>query len=235
MPLNLHSGAYSKRVYAPLLNAPEDPADANLEVFALMQSSNYMRQGLYAQKDGLWQAALPQVMVSEVFTQGFVADVYLGLNQVLVVDPSCIVFRNGELYSSLTLVGDDVFCVLTPTALELDSSEFVFLRASQNLSGHRVVKVVADGADYASASEPGDAALVVGITVGATLATDLAKIQTSGELIEPSWNWQLGPVFNDVDGQLTQVNPSTGYSLVVGIAAEPTKLLISLKSPIVLN
>lgn len=232
VPLTLHVGADSKRLYAPLLSAVPNE---DLEVMALAQSTNFMHQGLYVLKERLWQFILPQIMVSEVFTQGFAADIYLSLIGPLVVDPACIVYKNGVLFESQILEGDHLFCVLTPAAIDTTAAEFIFLKATRNLSGHRVVKAVDGGVDYASIVWPEDAQTVIGLTSGATLATQFAKIQISGELMEPSWNWQLGPVFNGVDGLLTQTNPSSGYSLVVGIAIEPTKILISLKQPIVLT
>lgn len=234
LPLNLHVGALSKRAYAPLLEAPA-PTDGAIEVFTMALSNNFMKQGLYALKDQLWQFILPQFMVSEVFTRGLIADVYIGLTSPVVVDPACTVFKNGVLYDSQVLDGNYVWCVLTPTELSLESDKFLYMVAAQNLSGHRVVKAVDGGVDYASIVWPDEAKTVIGLTVGATLQGQFAKIQISGELMEPSWNWQLGPVFNGVDGLLTQNNPSSGYSLVVGIAIEPTKLLISLKQPIVLT
>ena len=234
LPLVLHKGPASVRKYAPLLDAVPSN-DGEPEIFVLSHSNNFMSQGLYVLRGNVWQLILPQFMVSEVFTQGMTADVYLSLDLPLVVDPACLVFKNGVLVDTQILEGNYAFCVLTPTALSLESNEFLYLTAVQNLSGHRVVKAVDGGVAYASNTDAVDAPVVIGITTGATLASQFAKIQIMGELAEPSWNWQLGPVFNGVDGLLTQTNPSSGYSLIVGIAIEPTKLLISLKQPIVLT
>jgi len=41
------------------------------------------------------------------------------------------------------------------------------------------------------------------------------------------------PVFLSTNGLLTQVAPITGFLLILGVPTAPTKLLISIKQPIV--
>ena len=75
------------------------------------------------------------------------------------------------------------------------------------LSEHLVVKTVAGGAVApASSDQPCDAGLVLGIT--AASAGTPAQVATSGEIVEPTWPWQPGPVFLGLNGAPTQTPPA---------------------------
>jgi hypothetical protein len=77
---------------------------------------------------------------------------------------------------------------------------------------------------------------VLGMTTGAANALDLATIQTGGEITEPSWSWALNtPIFLGATGLLTQVQPVSGFSLVVAFPITQTKIFISLREPIILT
>jgi hypothetical protein len=108
--------------------------------------------------------------------------------------------------------------------------------ADGSISGHKVVKITTAGKiGYASSSEPGDAATVLGITMNAAADGDDVNVQNSGEMTEPTWNWIVGtPVFAGVDGALTQAPPTEGFQLVVGTATTATRIVISIKSAIIL-
>lgn len=104
------------------------------------------------------------------------------------------------------------------------------------LSGHRVVRPTTAGAvGYASSAIAMDANSALGITVGAALSGASIDVQAAGEMTEASWSWLPGlPVFLGLNGLLTQVPPSSGFQLVVGVAVTATKLAINIKQPIVL-
>ncbi len=105
------------------------------------------------------------------------------------------------------------------------------------LSGHRVMRGTGDGhVQYASSADVLDAPVVLGISTGAAADGAPISVQYAGEMIEPSWSWTPGlPIFCGVGGVLTQVNPSTGFSLVVGVASTPTVIVVGIKQPIVVN
>lgn len=231
LPLNVHIGSRSGRTYAPMLPSAA-LTDSGLAAYVLTATLGSLKQGLYILNGDDWQFAMPQPFLSEVLIRASEVDVYLGLDTPLNVGPTAVVYKNGILFESRTLHGRAVFCVISPQGIGETS---VFLKASQALSGHRVVKATDQGAVYASSSNVDDARSVVGISVEAAAPEQLIKIQTDGELSEPSWNWTIGmPIFNGVDGLLTQVAPSVGYILVVGIAIETSTILISIKQPLVL-
>jgi hypothetical protein len=107
--------------------------------------------------------------------------------------------------------------------------------AGQVISGHRVMKTSGGSAFYASASTPGDANLMLGISLNAAMIGDPVNIQYSGEIVEPSWAWIPDQViFCGVDGALTQTAPS-GVQTIVAVASAPTKIVINISRPIITN
>jgi hypothetical protein len=98
--------------------------------------------------------------------------------------------------------------------------------AAVALSGHRGVYIAADGVRYAS-NDAENARALAGVTLGAANAGESVQVQTSGEISEPSWTWIVEqPVYLGLNGALTQVPPSSGVQVVVGLAVAPTKLLV---------
>lgn len=232
LPLNMRNGTQEVKAYAPMLPSVA-LTDEGLSAYVLTRTLGALQQGLYVLSGGLWQFTMPQPILSDILIKGSVVSVYLGLATPLTVSPSSVVFKNGILFEPRVLEGGAVFCVLSPDG---QGETSVFLKAAQNLSGHRAVKATPAGADYASCDVADDANSLIGITTGAAVGGELAKIQTDGELSEPSWSWIVGkPLFCGLNGMLTQTSPVAGYSLIVGIAIEPSSILISVKQPIVLN
>lgn len=108
--------------------------------------------------------------------------------------------------------------------------------AAAALGGHRAVRLVAGKAAYANAAASGDANLVLGITTGAAVLDAPTTIQTAGPMTEPSWAWTPdAPVFCGPAGTLTQTPPTSGFSLVLGIALSAIQIHIGQKMPIALN
>jgi len=104
------------------------------------------------------------------------------------------------------------------------------------MSGHRMVVLDMDErAYYADCTNPDHAHRVIGMTRGAALEDAAVIIQTGGELTEPSWDWSMSfPVWLSTDGLLTQVIPTTGFSLIIGFPLTPTKIFIDLREPLIL-
>ncbi|MDN6885278.1 hypothetical protein QMO14_16860 [Variovorax sp. CAN2819] len=113
---------------------------------------------------------------------------------------------------------------------------YVEFPAAVPLGGHRAVRLLGGEAIYADHTVVADANVVLGITRGAAAAGALAQIQFGGLMTEPSWAWTPDqPVFVGLAGVLTQTPPTSGFSLIVGIATLPTQILIGAKAPIVLQ
>jgi hypothetical protein len=104
--------------------------------------------------------------------------------------------------------------------------------AGEALGGHRAVRHDADGemvyADPATAA----GAQVAGVTMAAAVMGDQASAQVAGELELAGWNWAEGPIYLGALGTLTQVAPTTGYLVVVGLAAGPDRMVVAPTAPI---
>lgn len=76
----------------------------------------------------------------------------------------------------------------------------------------------------------------LGITKTSALTGELVEVQVSGTLTEPAWTWTPSqPVFLSSNGNLTQIPPTTGQIIVLGIAPTSTKLFVDIKTPIWAN
>lgn len=113
---------------------------------------------------------------------------------------------------------------------------YVTFLASGPLGGHRAVRATfARHAQYSDNDDVAGAASVLGITLHAADAEAPVNVAASGEIVEPSWAWAVdAPIFVGGAGVLTQVPPTTGFQLVVGVATSPTSMLVSIKQPIIL-
>jgi len=113
--------------------------------------------------------------------------------------------------------------------------------AGQDLGGHRVVAMAGDAsAIYADCAVASHAGRLLGLTTGAASAGAPCIVAGATEVVEePSWSWTAdAPVYLGHDGLLTQTVPAAPdalFSLVVGVALTPTKVLVSLREPLFLS
>lgn len=116
------------------------------------------------------------------------------------------------------------------------NANYINVTAGEPLGGNRAVALSEDGkAIYADRADTSQAQKVLGITTGAIAEDATGKVQTSGEMTEPSWNWDVTkPVFLSTLGNLTQTGPTSGFLLQIGIPTAATKLLITLKQDFIL-
>lgn len=108
-----------------------------------------------------------------------------------------------------------------------DASLEITATAKTALGGHRAVIVTDGEAEYADKDNPAHAGSVVGITKNAASAGASVSIVFGGEMSEPSWAFNAGPVYVGNDGNLIQARPSTGVVINIGVALAPTKLFIN--------
>ncbi len=102
------------------------------------------------------------------------------------------------------------------------------------IGGHRVIGYGTDGLMYyVDIEDEGMADAVAGISIGAASLGAEVSFQSSGTIIEPSWNWApQGALFIGAAGTLTQTRPTSGFTVIVGYAVSATKLSISIKQAI---
>ena len=104
--------------------------------------------------------------------------------------------------------------------------------ASQNLEKYRVVRQMGNnGAGYPNTGVYDDAHFVLGVTVEPALAGAGVTVRLVGEIEDPNWSWQPGPLFCGPQGSLVQVPPSGTWQRQIGSALTPTKILVELRPP----
>jgi len=117
------------------------------------------------------------------------------------------------------------------------SSLEVTKTAGTILGGNRAVKVdTATGqVIYADYQDINEAETVLGITTGAAAALTPVTVLLVGQMTEPSWTWTPGlPIYLGSTGLLTQTASTTDSVTELGIAEEPTVMLVRIQETIFL-
>lgn len=99
--------------------------------------------------------------------------------------------------------------------------------AFEDLGGHRVVTETVDGLlRYASNDNSAQLEVPLWLTPGAITSGDSGTVLAFGKIDEPTWNWDVGPVYLGTDGLLTQDPPTAPalFSVQVGYAMSTTRL-----------
>ena len=100
--------------------------------------------------------------------------------------------------------------------------------AAGTIHGDRVVKMVAGLVAEVDQQDRDDMLLAVGISQGSAMIGEPVTIRISGERTEPSWNWSPGILFAGADGVLTQVQPTTGWSMEVARTVSATRIIVGM-------
>jgi len=105
--------------------------------------------------------------------------------------------------------------------------------AGEDISGHRAVYMSEDDT-VMYADKDGDQVCVLGVTTQASIEGDPIAIQTFGEIIEPSWNWDVSKaIYLSNNGYLTQEAPISGIIQRIGIPINKTTMFVDIQMPIV--
>ena len=76
----------------------------------------------------------------------------------------------------------------------------------------------------------------VGISMGAVSAGDDVTLQSGGKMTVTGAGWTAGsPVYLSTNGTLTQVEPVTGMSQVLGVAHGSDVIIIEVQKPVILT
>lgn len=105
----------------------------------------------------------------------------------------------------------------------------VILTSGETISGHKVVVATTDGhaliADTTVyAADP--LFMPVGVALNSATVGNPVTVRARGVLVEPSWSWTRGPLYLGSAGQLTQTPPNTGPVVRMGVALNPTTVLV---------
>lgn len=104
------------------------------------------------------------------------------------------------------------------------------------ISGHKAVAAYFNhSVIQASSDDTSIANSVLGISVNAAIDAAPVTVISSGEIIEPTWNWIPDmPIFVGRDGKLTQTPPSEGFQLIIAVATSQQSIAVGIKQPIIL-
>jgi len=108
--------------------------------------------------------------------------------------------------------------------------------AAGALGGHRIVTLnSSQQAIYGDKDTLPHVGRILGMTTGAADAGAAALIQTGGEITEPSWSWDVTKlIWLANNGLMTQTEPVSGFSCVLGFPIFPTKMFIDIREAIIL-
>ncbi|MGA2433931.1 MAG: hypothetical protein ABSG25_01460 [Bryobacteraceae bacterium] len=106
----------------------------------------------------------------------------------------------------------------------------------EDIGGDRVVIIDIDGLlYYADQTNLYDIDKILGITTQAGIQGTMIKVQGSGEMVEPSWSWDMTlPIYLGVNGLLTQILPTSRFLLEMGFPSSPISMIIKIGTPIIL-
>ena len=103
------------------------------------------------------------------------------------------------------------------------------LIASVPLSSYMVIAVNGIGqAIYADPTNASHGILQIGISLNSVIAGDLITIARNELLTHLGWNFNVGPIFIGLGGQLVQtLHPSSVFVKAIGWALSPTQILVN--------
>ena len=108
-------------------------------------------------------------------------------------------------------------------------------QASVALSAHKFVIVTSSGLAYADKNTLSQQDKILGMTItSAAAAGDPIDVVTSGKVSDPSLSFVAGAVYLDTAGGYTQVRPTSGLWVMVGVAIDANTLDINIHLPVLL-
>lgn len=143
-----------------------------------------------------------------------------------------------ERIESIIVVGAEQGPPGPPGAPGIGGIDQVTKLAGANLGGNRAVVHSTTGSTvvYADNTNALHEACVLGITAGSALVGEVVQVQTSGEMVEPTWTWTpREAIYLTTNGQLTQTPPTSGFVLQLGFALTATSMFVSIKQAITLE
>lgn len=107
--------------------------------------------------------------------------------------------------------------------------------ASGALSAHKFVIVNSIGIVYADKNSLTHQDKILGMTVTSAAGTgDSIDIVTKGKVSDPSLSFVPGAVYLDTAGGYTQVKPTSGLWVIVGVAIDANTIDINIHLPVLL-
>lgn len=122
---------------------------------------------------------------------------------------------------------------LANTAFD-NNAFYITAISGHDINGHRIVRIDDGVAHYANNSDVELPHSAVGMTIMSTLKDHETQIQVSGDITEPSWNFDSGkPVFLHMNGEISTNCPDTGYVQIIGTTITNNTISINIQQPII--
>lgn len=122
---------------------------------------------------------------------------------------------------------------LANTAID-NNTFYITAISGHDINGHRIVRIDDGVAHYANNSDVELPHSAVGMTTMSTLKDYKTRIQVSGDITEPSWNFDSGkPVFLHMNGEISTNCPDTGYVQIIGTTITNNTISINIQQPII--
>ena len=114
------------------------------------------------------------------------------------------------------------------------SGEGYLLPTDSDIGGNRAIATVNGYANYADCTDPTKQA--IGLSMGAVSSGADVTIKSGGKMVITGAGWLTGaPIYLSVNGTLTQTEPTTGFSQVLGMAHSSDTILINIQKQIILS
>jgi len=115
--------------------------------------------------------------------------------------------------------------------LQARDSSIIHVIATETVPAFLAITI---NGQLANSDNPFHVGRIIGITRERILPRFSGEVQTYGELVNPAWRWIAGePIF--INGTyLSRISPSVGWIKKIGVAKNPTTILVELESSILL-
>ncbi|HOT31907.1 MAG TPA: hypothetical protein PLQ61_06885 [Bacteroidales bacterium] len=103
------------------------------------------------------------------------------------------------------------------------------------LGGHRAVIIDNNLAYYADCTNLSHINRPIGISNNASVEGGNVTVVFYGEMEEVSWNWDTDkPIFFNSEGELTQTEPTEGFSCIIGTPITATEIFVNKEEILIL-
>ena len=121
-----------------------------------------------------------------------------------------------------------------PPGLPGSGSASFNVTASATVSQYAAIAIVGGVTTLADSSNLAHVSKLCGLAASTALAGAELVVQFSSTIVNIGWNWQPGPIYLGPSGTISQTAPTVGFVQIIGIAINPTTILLQLQPPLVL-
>lgn len=109
--------------------------------------------------------------------------------------------------------------------------------ANEPISALRAIRSDGSGARVANSTDFTHATAVIGISLAAvSIIGNVVPYIMAGSLNTPGAGWDvLSPIYFDALGQLTQIPPIAGFSMIVGYPIDPDNMEVRISQPVIIE